>query len=154
MKNLVLSLLTLAICYTLQAQETVSDDELKKYAVAMDSVNDMKATLLTDIKVMVEKNEKITNTRYNELSKIINDDAKLKEANATEEEITFLREVNTFKTEGTAKITAAFQQLAKEYVGAATFNKVKKALSADEAIRTRYRVFMDELEKAPAASTN
>lgn len=154
MKNLLLSLLTLAVTsFAVHAQESVSDEELKKYAVAMDSINSMKAILLNDIKVKVESNGKITNARYNELSKIMNDEAKLKEAKATEEEIAFLREVALFKTEGTAKITETFQSLAKEYVGAATFNKVKKAITEDEAIRAKYRSYMDELEKG-ASSAN
>lgn len=148
MKNFLLSLLALAVTsFAVNAQESVSDEELKKYAIAMDSINSMKATLLSDIKHKVETNEKITNSRYNELSKIVNDEAKLKEANATEEEIAFVREIALFKTEGTAKITETFQVLAKEYVGATTFNKVKKAITEDEAIRSKYRSYMDELEK-------
>lgn len=148
MKNLLLSLLTLMlVTFGLQAQETVSDEELKKYAVAIDSINTMKASLLNEIKGMVESNDSMTNARYNELSKIMNDEAKLKEANATEAELKFMKEVAQYKTDGTAKITETFQLLAKEYVGASTFNRVKKAITEDEAIRTKYRVYMDELEK-------
>lgn len=153
MKNLIFSLLTLAVTsFALHAQDTVTDEELKKYAVAMDSINNMKATLLNDIKAKVESNEKITKARYNELYKVIKDEAKLKEANATEEEIAFLNEVATYKAEGTAKITATFQTLAKDYVGAAVFNKVKKAISEDEALRTKYRGYMDELEKGNSST--
>lgn len=154
MKNLILSLLTLAVTsFAVHAQESVSDEELKKYAIVMDSINSMKAILLNDIKDKVESNEKITNARYNELSKIINDEIKLKEANASEEEIAFLREVALFKTEGLAKITKTFHALEKDYGGSTAFNKTKKAITEDETIRSKYRSYMDELEKG-ASSAN
>src|ERR671923_2630151 len=38
----------------------ITDDELEKYAVTMDSVNDMKASLLEDITEMVKGNGKMT----------------------------------------------------------------------------------------------
>ena len=96
----------------------ITDDELEKYAVTMDSVNDMKTTLLKDIEAMVKDNEKMTNARYNELSKIVDDQAALAKAKATPEEIAFMKEVAAKKEEGTAKIQETFQSMAKEYVGA------------------------------------
>ncbi|MDH4092294.1 MAG: hypothetical protein OEV74_07630 [Cyclobacteriaceae bacterium] len=132
---------------TLFAQEEITDEEIRKYAVTMDSINNMKASLLDDISVMVKSNEDMTNERYNELSKIIDDNDKLAEAKATPEEIAFIKEVAAKKKQGTAKISKTFQTMAKEYVGAATYNKVKKALKTDADVKSRYQAVMDELEK-------
>lgn len=129
------------------AQEQITDEELKKYAVTMDSIDDMKASLLQEISEMIEANDKISNERYNELSKIINDEPKLAEAKATEEEIAFIRKVTEKKNEGTAEITQTFQTMAKEYVGAATYNKIKKALATNTELKSKYQSMLEEMEK-------
>src|SRR5688572_22903928 len=112
-------------------ESAISDEELEKYAVMMDSVNGMKKTLLNDITAIVKSNEKMTNARYNELSKIADDQAALTKAKATPEEIATLKAVATKKEEGTAKIQETFQSMAKDYVGASSYNKIKSALETD-----------------------
>jgi hypothetical protein len=126
-------------------QSEITDEELEKYAVTMDSVNDMKASLLEDITEMVKENEKITNARYNELSKIIDDEAALTKAKATPEEIAFIKEVAAKKEEGTAKIQETFQTMAKDYVGASSYNKIKDALETDPELKKRYESQLEKL---------
>src|SRR4030095_4309043 len=72
---------------------TISDDELKKYAITRDSIDDMKETLMKELTAMVQNNGKLKVARYNELSKIIGNEAELTKANATPEEIAFVKEV-------------------------------------------------------------
>ena len=110
---------------------TVSEEELTKYATVMDSVNEMSIAVQTTLSDMVKDSDVMNGTRYNEISKIIDDKAKLDEAKATPEEIAFVNEVAEKKKEETLKINKAFQSLAKDYLGAATYNKVKKALSTN-----------------------
>lgn len=140
-------LLLLVTSQSIFAQEQVTDEELKKYAVTMDSINDMKASLLEEINAMVKENNKMTNARYNELSKIISDEAKLAEAKATAEEIAFIKQVVEKKNEGTNEINQTFQSMAKEYIGAASYNKVKKALTTDTQLKSKYESLLQELEK-------
>lgn len=125
----------------------VTDEELQKYAVAMDSVEELKANLIETISEMVKNNEKITAARYNDLSRFIDDEAKLKELNATEEEVAAIKEIIAKKDEESAKINAAFQSLAKDYVGAAVYNKVRKALAADAELKSKYDAMLAELAK-------
>jgi hypothetical protein len=129
----------------------ITDEELTKYAVAMDSIDDMKADLLKSISEFVKNNDKISGARYNELSKIINDEQKLTEAKATPEEIAAVKEVLAKKDEGTAKIQETIQTLAKEYVGASVYNKVKKALATDAEIKSRYEAILAEVNKKDKA---
>ena len=127
-------------------QEQVTDEELQKYAVAMDSINDMKTTLLKEIGDIVKEEGKMTNTRYNELSKIANDEAKLTQAKATAEEKALLKKVADKKAEGTEQINTTFQSLAKDYVGAEAYNKIKKALTTDEELKSKYETMLKELD--------
>lgn len=140
-----ISLISLSTVYSQDA--TVTDDELTRYATAMDSINEMSANVMILITDMVNGNETVNAARYNELSKIIGDETRLNEAKATAEEIAFVKEVAAKKAEETVKINKAFQSLAKEYVGAATYNKVKKALAADAALKGKYDALMAELAK-------
>jgi uncharacterized protein YukE len=150
MKFKVLSVVfMIAMAASAYAQDAaaVTDEELKKYAVAMDSINELQAELNGTIKAMVTTNTGVSAARYNELFKIINDEGKLLEANATADEINFVKQVIAKREEGTAKIKQTYQSLAKDYVGATAFNKVKKALTSDEALKTKYQGLMDELAK-------
>jgi hypothetical protein len=125
--------------------DAITDEDLKKYAVAMDSIESMKGHLIETITEMVKGNEEVSASRYNELSKIIDDETKLTEAEATEVEIEFVKSVAAKKVEETAKINEAFQSLAVDYIGAKTYNAVKKALKEDEEIIAKYKALTEEL---------
>jgi hypothetical protein len=125
----------------------VTTEELTKYATAMDSVNEMTESLKQQVTEMVNNSQTVTADRYNELSKVITDDSKLAELNATPEEISFVKEVEAKKTDEAAKINDVFKSLAKDYVGAATFNKVKKALNTDSELKAKYDELMAELSR-------
>jgi hypothetical protein len=126
---------------------TVSEEELTKYATVMDSINEMTIVVQATLSDMVKDSEVMNSTRYNEISQIIDDKAKLDATAATPEEIAFVNEVAKTKKEETLKINQAFQSLAKDYLGAATYNKVKKALSADPELKKQYDALLAEMEK-------
>ncbi|MBL7872317.1 MAG: hypothetical protein JNM78_11935 [Cyclobacteriaceae bacterium] len=130
-----------------QAKSAVTDEELTKYATVMDSIDEMSIAVKTILSDMVASSEVVNNARYNELSKIINDKAKLKEAEATPEEIAFINEVAEKKKTETAKINKAFQSLVKDNLGGAAYNKVKKALASDAALKAKYDALMEEMAK-------
>jgi hypothetical protein len=132
---------------SLFAQDQITDEELKKYVVMMDSIDDMKASLLKEIDAMVASNDQMKNTRYNELYLTKNDSTKLAEAKATEAEIAFMKKVADAKSEGTVEITNTFRSLAKDYVGASSYNKIKAALKTDKALESKYKAMLEELNK-------
>jgi hypothetical protein len=139
---------------SLFAQEEITDEVLQKYAVTMDSIDDMKETLLANISEKVQSNEEMTNDRYNELSKVIDDETKLAEAKATPEEVAFIKEVAQMKADGTKEISKTFQSLAKEYVGASEYNQIKKALKTDASLKSRYDTMMAALDAEEVAEAN
>jgi hypothetical protein len=123
-----------------------SDEDLKKYAITMDSVKGMQETLTAMITEMVQKNTVMSVPRYNELFKIADNEAKLAEAKATPEELAFVKEVAAKRTEELARINATYMALAKDYVGAKAFNAIKKSIDSDQAVKAKYESLTKELE--------
>lgn len=132
----------------------ISDENLRKYAVTMDSINGMKQTLLSEIGNMVKSNEGMTNARYNEVSKAMKNEAKLAELKATETEIDFINQVMEKKNDGAAKISETFQSMAKDYVGIAAYNDIKTSLETDSDLKARYDKILSEVAAEGSASAN
>jgi hypothetical protein len=138
------------------AQEVeISDDELMRYAVVMDSIEVMKDNVKEVISEMVSSNEDMTGTRYNELSKIIEDTDKLAATEATETEIAFIKSVKEKSDEMTQGINSAFQSLAVNYIGdgGRVYKKIKSALKTDESVKERYEVILASLDEGDAKET-
>ena len=138
----------LTIIQVAQAQTPApafTDEDLKKYAITMDSVADMQATMRDQVAEMVQKNTVMSVARYNELFKIAEDTAKLAEAKATPEEIKFVKDVADKRKEIIANINTTYQALAKDYVGLKQFNAIKKSLASDEAVKAKYEGISKEI---------
>jgi hypothetical protein len=141
-----LPLLFLSAVSVAQTTPTISDDDLRKYAVTMDSVDGMKATLTAIISEMVQTNKVMSVARYNELFKITKDEAQLAQKQATPEEIAFLKDVEAKREEEVARINLNYQALAKDYVGLKAFNAIRKSLETDEALKAKYESISKEIE--------
>jgi hypothetical protein len=130
----------------------VTDEDLRKYAIVMDSVESMKDELLSEISTKIKSNGKMKIARYNQLSKAVDDQAKLQELKATPEEIAFVQEVATMKQEGAKKISDNVESLATNFVGTEKYNKIKGSLELDTNLRTRYDKVVSEMESDDSAS--
>jgi hypothetical protein len=151
MLNFILAGMLVLLASLSQAQTTTTkpaftDEDLKKYAITMDSVKGMQLTLQEIITEMVQKNTVMSVQRYNELYKVAGDEAKLTEKNATAEEKKFLKDVSDKRTEEMARVNATYQGLVKEYVGVKTFNAIKKSLETDQQLKAKYETMTKELE--------
>lgn len=128
------------------SQATFTDEDLKKYAMTMDSIKGMQLTLNDIIAEMVQKNTVMSVQRYNELFKIADDQAKLAEKQATPEETKFLKEIADKRAEEMARVNATYQGLVKDYVGVKTFNAIKKSLETDQELKAKYETMAKELD--------
>jgi hypothetical protein len=137
-----------------QTTPSISDEELKKYAQTMDSVKVMQQTLTQIITENVQKNTVMTVVRYNQLFKIVNDQAQLTAANATAEEIAFLKEIADLRQLNIDRINTTYQALAKEYVGLKAFNAIKKSLETDPSLKARYEGITQELQSSGQSPVN
>jgi hypothetical protein len=129
-----------------QTSTEITDEDLKKYAITMDSVEAMQGSLRQIVAETVQKNTVMPVARYNELFKIIDDEAKVKAANATPEEIKFIHQINDLRKVNIERINATYQSLAKDYVGVKTFNAIRKSLQTDQALKARYDNVSKDME--------
>lgn len=136
----------LAVGSKAQTTTEITDEDLKKYAITMDSVEAMQVTLRELVAEKVRSNTVMPVARYNELFKIIDDEAKLKATNATPEEIAFIKEVNEFRKLNIERINTNYQALAKDYVGLKKFNAIRKSLQSDQELKARYDNVSKDIE--------
>lgn len=146
------ALLTVAAGLTVSAQDlspTISDEELKQYAMVMDSINDLTEQLKITLARLIKNNTKLSEKRYNQLSQLGNDQEKLKEAKATPEELAALQEINLKRTEETIKLSEALKSLTTEKLGSTTYNKLRNAVKSYPEVKARYDKILAEIQKQP-----
>jgi Asp-tRNA(Asn)/Glu-tRNA(Gln) amidotransferase C subunit len=136
-----------AIASASAQDKEITDEELARYVITMDSVAALTEQIKQVITELVTNNPAISAARYNELSRIAGDSVKLVEAKATPEEIRALKEITAKRDAETRKLQETFNKLATEYVGAATYNKIRNALRTDSALKARYEAMMAERKK-------
>ena len=129
-----------------QTSTQITDEDLNKYAITMDSVEAMQESLRNIVAETVQKNTVMPVARYNELFKIAKDEEKLKGTNATPEEISFLKQIDDLRQVNIARINTTYQALAKEYVGIKAFNAIRKSLQSDQALKARFDNLSKDLE--------
>jgi hypothetical protein len=128
----------------------VTDEDLRKYAMAIDSVEYLKKDLLREISAMVKGNGKIKVARYNELNKASADSTKLDELKATPEERAFLKQVSEKKAAGVQHISDVVDSLANSYVGVEVYNRIKTQLDVDSGLKSRYEKILAEVKAESA----
>lgn len=140
MKIVLIGLLLTACVFTTKAQkpDSVTNEELNRYAVMMDSLETLKKNR-NEISIKLAKgNAKITPARYNQLLPIIDDQKKLTAAKATADEVSYVKNALNSLTQEGQKFQTAFTALMNEYVGYDTYNKVKKAIETNKRVKDRY----------------
>lgn len=126
--------------------QNVTDDELKRYAVALDSIETLKNALTTSLNNIAKGNAKISAKRYAALMPIVQDPTKLSEAKATADEIAYIKRATEIQQEETLKFQKAYSALISGYVGDSTFGKVRKALTVDTLLKKSYDSLMISLK--------
>lgn len=139
-------LMLMALGAKAQTSTEISDEDLKKYAITMDSVEAMQETLREIVAETVRSNTVMSVARYNELFKIADDPAKLKEKSATPEEIAFLKQIDDLRKVNIERINSSYQSLAKDYVGLKAFNAIRKSLQSDQQLKARYDNLAKDLD--------
>lgn len=148
--TLFLILFTIPLSLHAQQPDSVTNEELTKYVVMMDSVETLKKQLTELSSKIVNGNSKISAQRYGQLVSAIDNAEKLKEIKATPDEIAYVKKGVAQRNEQTLKFQNGFSSLMNEYVGFHTFNKVRKAIANDPKVKARYDA---EMNKRIAAKT-
>ena len=132
--------LGLMLANSAMAQDEITDEQLRKYAVMQEVIDLMKKDISTEINAMIKAQDGINGKRYVEISKTKGDEARLAELNATDLEIKFLQLTNDLKNGRTEAIKTVNTALAIKMLGekGKVYKRIKGALASDEAVKARY----------------
>ena len=130
------------------AQTEVSDEELKSYALVMDSIDVLKEEMGVKYNDRIKSEELMDGgRRFKEIDDANGDEAKLAAANVTAEELAAYQGIKAYYDSLISDFKATYPELIKsDLLGAATYNKVKKAL-ADAEVKARYEAILAERKK-------
>lgn len=128
-------------------------DELKLYATVSAKIDSLKASMKGKISDAVKNNELMEGGKlYNQLNKANGDEAKIAEIDASEEQLAayakIQEDIETYK----AEFKDQYTNVVKDEIGAGTYNKVKKALKANEEVKAQYAEIVASLDESTEES--
>lgn len=137
---LFVALLLLVAGNTAVAQEEISDEDLRRYALMMEVVDAMKQEISDLTNEMIRNQEGMDGKRYMELAKAKGDAAKLDEMGAKDFEKKFMEVVTEMQDERKEAISEVVQILATKMLpdGGKTYKAIKSGLSSDSDLKARY----------------
>jgi hypothetical protein len=130
------------------ASDEISDEELVRFAMMEDSVMAFYASKNAELVEMIKNNDAIDGAaRYNEIKAAWGNEEKMAAANITPEEQAAYQEILDF-TESLANEVRTLKTdliMDKDFLGAATYNKINKAMKEDPAVKERVDTKIAEL---------
>ena len=126
------------------AQE-VSNEDLYKYAVVMETKDMFQSELSAQITDYVEGQDPAIKNRYNALAG--------GEAPANDAEQQFIDQVNSMKSDRTTEFGDAFKTMIKRVLGAETYGAVKKGIANDSGMKERYNAIVQAMKSAPETAS-
>ena len=123
-----------------QAQDEISDEDLRRYALMMEVIDAMKSEISVLTNNMIKNQEGMTGQRYLELAKAKGNEAKLDEMGASDFEKKFMTLITGKQDERKEAIKQVNQILATKMLpdGGKAYKAIKDALKSDEALKARY----------------
>lgn len=139
--NVLLAMLLMVLLGNVaKAQDEISDEELRRYALMMEVIDAMKSEISVLTNSMIKNQEGMTGKRYLELSKAKGDEAKLDGMGATEFEKKFMALITEKQDERKEAIKQVNQILATKMLadGGKSYKAIKEALKSDDEVKARY----------------
>ncbi len=131
-----------------QSDEEITDQDLYRYALLNEVIEQMKTDVSAMVNDMIRKQEGMTGNRFSELSATGGDEAKMNAIEATDFEKTFLNLVNAEKEKRIDAIKDVNKELATKMVGnrGLTFKKIRETLGSDAELKARYEAIEAQLK--------
>ncbi len=140
--------------YAQEEAEEVTEEEMMKFAVMEEKVSAFVADKQATMEDMIKNNEILGGgARYNEIKKAWGDDAKMSELEVTEEEKKAYEEIQDY-IDGIGKEVVKYKTeliMDAEVLGAATYNKVKKAMDSDPTVKAEVDAKIAQLKEQRAS---
>lgn len=133
-----------------EASEEVTEEEMVKYAAMEAKVQAYIQDKQTTMEEMIKNNEVLGGgARYNEIKGAWGNDEKLAEIEASDEEKAAFEEIQNYIDSIGDEVKEYMTGLImdKEVLGAATYNKVRKAMSADPAVKEKINSLITEMKE-------
>lgn len=137
-----------------QEAEELTEEEIAKYAAMEAKVQTFIQEKQSTMEQMIKENEVIGGgARYNELKAAWGNEEKLTEISATEEEKAAYTEIQNYidSIGDEVKEYMTGMIMDKEVLGAATYNKVRKAMSADPSVKEKIDTLVAQIKEGPAS---
>ena len=144
-KVLVLIVLSLGLNYAF-AQEEITDDDLKAYAIANAAVKSITSSISPMVNELIAMQEGMTGQRFKELQDTDGDAAKLQSIEAKEWEIKFLKTVNEEIEKRKDAAKEVINLMAKYAMGTSKYKAIKSGLKSDADLKSRYDVLNASLK--------
>ena len=144
-KVLVLIVLSLGLNYAF-AQEEITDDDLKAYAIANAAVKSITSSISPMVNELIAMQEGMTGQRFKELQDTDGDAAKLQSIEAKEWEIKFLKTVNEEIEKRKDAAKEVINLMAKYAMGTSKYKAIKSGLKSDADLKSRYDVLSASLK--------
>ncbi len=141
----------MAVCPKTIAQHTeITSEELTQYAQVTAKIDSLKSDMKAKISDAVKSNELMEGGKlYNRLNKAKEDEAEIAEIAASEGQLAAYADIQSSITTYKAEFKDQYTAVVKNEIGAGTYNKVKKALKSDPAIKTQYEYIVSSLVSRP-----
>jgi hypothetical protein len=153
-KLFVLALLMLGVLSVpgfAQEAEELTEEEMVKYAAMEAKVQAFIQEKQSTMEEMIKENEVIGGgARYNELKAAWGNEEKLSAIDATEEEKAAYAEIQNYIDSISDEVKEYMTDLImdQEVLGAATYNKVRKAMSANPSVKDKIDSLVAELKQS------
>jgi hypothetical protein len=128
------------------AQDEITDDDLKAYAIANAAVKSITSSISPMVNDLITKQEGMTGQRFKELQDTKGDADKLAAIEAKDWEKQFLEMVNNEIEKRTDAAKEIVNLMAKYAMGASTYKAIKSGLSSDPTLQARYSEIEGKLQ--------
>jgi hypothetical protein len=131
-----------------QDVEEISDEQLWKYALLEEVIDQMKKDISIELNQYIKSQEGMTGQRYKELDNAKGDEGKLAAIEAKDWEIQFMANIDEMKSDRIASIKSVNSDLATKMVGdrGKIYKSIKEQLKSDSALADRYKVIRESIQ--------
>lgn len=128
------------------AQDEITDDDLKAYAIANAAVKSITSSISPMVNDLIAKQEGMTGQRFKELQATKGDADKLASIEAKDWEKEFLEKVDGEIEKRTDAAKEIINLMANYAMGASKYKAIRAGLSSDAALQARYSQIEAKME--------
>ncbi len=151
--SFVVGLLFVMVAGTVVNAQEITDENLRRYAIMMETVDAMKQEISDQTNMLIKNQEGMDGKRYLELAKTKGDAAQLEAIEAKDYEIKFLEVVTKMQDERKDAISEVVTIMATKMMpdGGKAYKEVKAAVDSDADVKARYEAIKAKIAGAADA---